>query len=169
MTRVVPFRPPGFTPAGKITWARVLPENVYPFRNLRSNGFSRAQRAGKKFEERVLRHLHALYPGIENSRWLQFDDGERTRFCQPDAYNISDACLTIFEIKLSHTPVAELQMRQLYAPVLQHIFPTRILRLIEIVRVFEGKWNGPLYLDFAEFQAASLPPEPVMEVLRWRL
>lgn len=170
MTRraVVPFRPPGFLPAGAVNWARLLPENVSPFRNLRSRGHTAAQRAGKKYEAKVLRNLLGTYNDLQIHRWFQFDSGELTRFCQPDAYLIEGERLTIFEIKLSSTELAKYQLRDLYAPVLIKVFEPKQVRLVEIVRHCEAPKGARLYLDFAEFVNAPYDPH-LYEVLRWRL
>lgn len=153
-----------------ISWARLLPPNVEPFRNLRSSGHTRAQKAGKKYEARVLLHLSGHFHDVQAARWFQYDtQSGHARFCQPDAFTLDRGTLTIFEIKLTHVPGARMQMENLYAPVLRHVFDPKHVRFVEIVRsVNDRPQDCVFHMDFAEFADYTFVPN-TYEVLRWRL
>ena len=162
---------PANTSEVQVTWSRLLPLNVSPFRNLKNSGHTRAQQAGKKFEARVLLHLSGHFHSIQASRWFQYVTKEgNARFCQPDAYDLTDGLLTIFEIKLTRTERAREQLMLLYGPVLKHFFNPRAVRYIEIVRSLSDVTppSAKLYLDFAEFIDAPFHANSY-GVLRWKL
>lgn len=86
------------------------------------------------------------------SPWLHFrsESSEKWRWCQPDGLlvDIERGIITCVEVKYSHTENAWWQVRKLYLPVLEKLFPPALWRLqaCEVV-----KW----------YDSAVVFPEPV--------
>lgn len=74
--------------------------------------------------------------------WFEFHTGGKLRWCQPDGilFDWRLGTLTLVEIKLSHTPDAYYQLKELYSPVVSRVFSPKLwsFRYCEIV-----KWYDP--------------------------
>lgn len=139
--------PASFRPAGRVLAASfALPPA------LRKRRYTGRRLQGVRYEKLVQEYLHGLYGDcyIPNP-WLKFFTGGAWRWCQPDGilFDFKRGILTIVEVKYQHTSDAWWQVRQLYQPVLEHLFPTRLwqYQFCEIV-----KWYDP----------ATLFPEPTV-------
>ena len=70
-----------------------------------------------------------------------------TRYCELDGFifRLASAHITIIEIKLSHTADAWWQMRRLYQPALEKMFPPSIwaYSALEIVRWYDPRVAFP--------------------------
>lgn len=75
------------------------------------------------------------------SPWLRFFADGKWRWCQPDGVLFVPGAgrIVIVEIKYQHTPDAWWQVRHLYQPVLEHIFPPSLweYEVCEVVKWFD--------------------------------
>lgn len=163
------LRPPDFRIAGRVMTARFCAAPLLPRRNKRTTA---AQKFGKRYEGRVLDLLSKQFANIRRCPWISFEtDRVSYRLCQPDALIIGQtgADITIVEIKARHTIDAFWQLRHLYAPVVQNIFPSHKLRLLEIVKSFDGAVRFPedfwLHFDLDSWQKEL----PDLGVVQWKL
>lgn len=100
---------------------------------------------GVRYERDVqeLLGLHALgQVELEHvsGPWIEFiDRNGKPRWCQPDALLINKTARTclIAEVKYQHTADAWWQLKHLYGPVLEKIYPAHRLGFVEIVHWFD--------------------------------
>jgi len=82
------------------------------------------------------------------SQWFSFFDGERVRYCQPDALLLFErlSLLLIVEVKYSHTPDAFWQLEHLYVPVLRAFMGVSHWKIAtcEIVKWFDPSTRFPV-------------------------
>ena len=125
-----------------IEWAYLVKE-IPP--HAKKRVVRRGNRAkGVTYEKKVQKHLKSLEPvNYLPSPWIRYKrkDGS-LRWCQPDGllFNTLQGIITIIEVKLSHTSNTYDQVWNLYAPVLEIIFPPDLwqIRGLEVV-----KWYDP--------------------------
>lgn len=131
----------GFRPAG-----RVLSANFSNPPAIRRKRYTGRRLEGIRYERKVQDYLSTFYG--ENylaSPWLRFfpaGDGARWRWCQPDGILLDPrrGKITIVEVKYQHTSDAWYQVKELYLPVLQVMFPSPLwtFDFCEVV-----KWYDP--------------------------
>lgn len=139
--------PAGFRPAGKVAWVR--PGDTPAF--AQGGRLKGAKRRGKLFEEHAVEVLEAWTPGFAGL-WLEFQDtaGNR-RWAQPDWFAVQSDRIVLAEMKLTHTALAWWQMRHLYQPLLEWMFPGMPVARVEVA----AKVAGPVFV-----------PEPIKVVHR---
>lgn len=106
---------------------------------------SAAQKNGLRYETKVQGWLRRNVPSYQASRQFTFRDETGFRSIIPDGYllydGITEAQLTIFEIKSRHTPDAWWQLEKLYKPVLKQWLAaynrTPRICLVEVCRSFD--------------------------------
>lgn len=133
-----------------------------------------AQKNGKRYERKVLSALASLWAGNKackflSAPWVEYHDNRNEpRFCQPDAILIEEWKVFIFEVKLSHTISAFWQLKHLYRPVIQAMFPTRAIALCEVTKSFDPSVLFPerFHLYFDPLQFVSYPQD--LGVLQWK-
>ncbi len=115
-----------------------------PYAGSRARVGRRAE--GVRYEKRVHKHLHKMYPGrYLEGPWIQFYDPDM-RVCQPDGLiiDVQKGIIILVEVKLRHCPEAYYQLRRLYKPVLHSMFPPSLwqIRCCEVVRWYDPtvKW-----------------------------
>lgn len=101
-----------------------------------------------KYEQQVQEHFLDLMPDkYVPGPWLYFNGEHGVQWCQPDGLivDLRGGKIVIVEIKYQHTTDAWWQMRHLYLPVLQHIFPESLwdFKLLEVVKWFDGMLQWP--------------------------
>ena len=98
-----PCARPGFIPANRPTAA--------------------ANRAGLAFEASVAASL----PGSIHGQWFHFADSRGEAWCQPDIIQFVGSYARVLECKLTWTPVAAIQLRDLYLPIVAKVYnlPTK--------------------------------------------
>lgn len=114
-----------YLPQGEISDAWISQE---PPRSGKPVRPSPSQKAGIAFERRVGEWAGAggFAGDILRSPWLAFVDGGRARhWCQPDLVFDDGVSLVVVEAKLRFSADAWWQLKRLYTPVLQKIFPLR--------------------------------------------
>lgn len=131
--------PKGFRSAEGLRSAKVLA--VGPFGRsptpLRGSG---AQKAGLRYERKVLDLLGQCFAGFERSPWFEFvDQAGYRRFCQPDGlWRSPDGTkAVIFEVKIRHTSDAYYQLEQLYSPVVQAVYSPKEIAKVILCRSFD--------------------------------
>lgn len=116
--------PQGFRPAG-----RVLSANFALPPAIRKKRYTGRRLEGVRYERKVQDYLSSFYGDrYIPSPWLRFfPAGEKAqwRWCQPDGIliDLPRGRITIVEVKYQHTADAWWQVRHLYLPVLQVMFP----------------------------------------------
>ena len=133
--------PAEFKPAGRVLAAGF---SYPPF--LRRRRYTGRRAEGVRYEKKVQAYLLSTYAEkYVDSPWLRFYSGGKWRWCQPDGLliDLPAGTITIVEVKYQHTPDAWWQVRQLYQPVLQVLFPERLwtFHACEVV-----KWYDPAVL-----------------------
>lgn len=130
------------------------PANFNPARNILHAEFTdpptlrRRRYTGRRLQgvryERLVQDYLSFRFGTDYlaSPWIKFFGDGKWRWCQPDGLLFSPASgrITIVEVKYQHTADAWWQVRHLYQPVLEHIFPPHLWKFdaCEIV-----KWYDP--------------------------
>ena len=160
--------PEAFRPAG-----RVLSASFATPPALRKKRYTGRRLEGVRYEKKVQDHLSAFYGDrYIPSPWLRFfpaGEQARWRWCQPDGIllDLLRGRITIIEVKYQHTSDAWWQVKHLYLPVLQVLFPEKwwTFDFCEVV-----KWYDPAVL-FPEkivlAQEVSIP-HPAFKVHIWR-
>lgn len=101
---------------------KILKNNPWGGKQPRLKG-NRAK--GKTYERTVLRCLRrALTESdcIHYNEWLGFTDASGTTYCQPDIYVVLPSYVLLLEVKLTQTEDAEIQLRDLYRPLLEELY-----------------------------------------------
>lgn len=144
-----------------MVWAQFAPEPPFASSSLRVTG---AKRQGLNYEKRAQAYVEMQLaqkrisnPDLEymKSPWLCFKalgNNGRTSYCQPDGLilDLAERHCVIVEIKLQHTAEAYWQVRKLYQPVLQVIYPTFTFSALEIVKWLDPHIKFPEAFKFAE-------------------
>lgn len=136
-----PPAPSSFRPAGRVLSAAFcLPPAI------RKKRYTGRRLAGIRYERKVHEYLELLYGDkYVASPWLRFYTEAGWRWCQPDGLVVDAARgrITIVEVKYQHTSDAWWQVRHLYQPVLEKMFPPSLWELdaCEVV-----KWYDPATL-----------------------
>lgn len=152
-----PTPPAKFSPAGSVYWAQFFPGTPSHAKNIRAKG---ARAEGIRYEKKALEYLKKQVEKRKDeyelilSPWLVFRSGQnpKDRFAQPDAllYHQESKTITIVEVKLQHTAAAWWQVRQLYEPILRHIYPGFRFEALEIVRWLDPRTPFPETFFYAE-------------------
>jgi len=158
---MLPATPPNFKPVGKVRWAR-LALGPPPFATSRRVTGRRLQ--GVRYERKVQDHLLTSFPDkYVPSPWLYFSDENGVHWRQPDGLLIDTrgGKIIIVEVKYQHTTDAWWQMRRLYLPILEAIFPTALwdYKMLEVVKWFDGTvgWPEPVRLLAHPLDALTIP------------
>ena len=118
----------------------------------------------------VHEYLELLYGDrYVSSPWLRFFAEGKWRWCQPDGllFDPQSGRITIVEVKYQHTSDAWWQVRHLYQPVLQAMFPEKLWTFdaCEIVKWYDPDTRFPEKLVLA--QEISMK-HPAFKVHIWR-
>ena len=130
---------------------------------------SAAQKAGLRYERKVLDMLVEALPGFQRSPWFTFEDRRGPRWCQPDG--LLPEPLILFEVKIRTTPLAWWQLSSLYRPVVELVFKRRVEGLVMVCRSFDPSIPMPtpvrhlLRLSVKEIIAT---PGETLAVYSWR-
>lgn len=159
------FDPPrNFKAAGKILWAETFYQG--PFGPAAPSGMTSAQKIGLAYERKAHLYLSSLYPrNYGGALWIKFQSmsSPHWRWAQPDGLcmDLVNSQLTIIEIKNTHDVRAWWSLRQLYEPLVSHIFGASWrVAVCEVCRWFDPAtpWpeayrlvKGPMDLKAGEF------------------
>lgn len=70
-----------------------------------------------------------LPPQAKHGPWLEYLDSSGLHWCQPD-YLWMQPPAVVFECKLSWTMVGHLQIEELYAPIVEHLWKVPVLGIV---------------------------------------
>lgn len=135
---VLPPLPRGFKPLRPrdLTSAKVLAYGDHPVTRRRPRGSTGAQKAGLRYQRQVCDELRRIF-GRESvlvGPWVEYRTEGRLCYCQPDAIvHVGDRSY-VFEVKLSTTTDAWWQLRHLYGPIAQHLYPQGRIILVNVVK-----------------------------------
>lgn len=105
-----------------------------------------------------------LEPSFHYSQWIEFTDAGGSGFACPDIFIVLENKILLFEVKLTQTPNAVAQMRQLYEPLLACIFNYPIIRC-EIYRNAISSVETPYVKSLQDVVEFGTPDE----TLSWHL
>lgn len=157
--------PKGFRPAGEF----LRPQFSDP-PALRRRRYTGRRRQGIQYEKAVHEYLGVMFGDFYlPNPWLKFFTEGKWRWCQPDGliFRPDQGRIVIVEVKYQHTADAWFQVRQLYQPLIQAIFPPR-LWAVDAVEVV--KWYDPLTIFPERVVLASSPDldNPAFKVHIWK-
>lgn len=162
----IPLRP------GFAALAEPSPELIQKMRRGRKP--SEVQLRGIRYERYVHRELQAIHgPAYLPNPWIYYYDFDagNYHYCQPDAllFDIPGGKITICEVKLKHTPMAQQQLLNLYLPCIRHIFGAQLWKfaICEITRFFDYKMSGP-FITLTKDITACAPEEYSIFICRPR-
>ncbi len=142
------FPPPArLTLANHVVWSALGDRELFPQDAQKRQKGLRGK--GLKYEKAVQDYLGRRYSlQYAASPWLRYRNKSeyKQQWCQPDGLlvDFGSRSLTIIEIKLRHTVIAWHQLRQLYEPVLRHLFGSGWeFMVLEIVRWYDGRTPFP--------------------------
>jgi len=145
--------PSAFHPAGRVVAARV---SATPPPFIRTRRYRGRRADGVRYERLVQAHLLGEYPQTYVAGpWLHFrsESSDKWRWCQPDGLliDVERGIITCVEVKYSHTANAWWQTRELYLPVLAHLFPIPLWRLqvCEVVKWYDPSVVFPEQVELA--------------------
>ena len=160
-----PPAPAAFRPAGRVLRASfALPPAI------KKKRYTGRRLQGIRYERKVHEYLELLYGDrYVSSPWLRFFAEGKWRWCQPDGllFDLQSGRITIVEVKYQHTSDAWWQVRHLYQPVLQAMFPEKLWSFdaCEIVKWYDPDTRFPEKLVLA--QEISMK-HPAFKVHIWR-
>jgi hypothetical protein len=129
--------PPDFHPVvGKVIKAWFGPHVVHG-----DVALSQAQKNGLLYEKKAIASLTALFEGwpIERGTWIGFRDSGKggMRVCQPDLFvRLSPDRILLLEVKARHSLLAWWQLRRLYQPVLEALYPKAKIIVSEVTKSY---------------------------------
>ena len=170
---VLPPLPWGFRPVrlADITEVKRLAYGEHPVTRRRPRGSSAAQKSGLRYQRQVCDELRVQFgsAAVLVGPWLEYRLGIERRYCQPDAIVSHRDLVFVFEVKLSSTTDAWWQLRHLYGPVVQKLYPSSRLVLVNVVkshypeiRFPEDTWTFDMGLESLKEKSS------VERIVQWR-
>ena len=170
---VLPPLPRGFRPVRlkDLSHVRILAPGDHPVTRRRPRGSTASQRAGLAYQRKVCTELRRLLGGAALSvgPWIEYRAEAGLCYCQPDAIAVVQDRVYVFEMKLSTTTDAWWQLRHLYGPVVQYLYPSSRMILVNIVkshypeiRFPEDTWTFEIGLESLRERAS------VERIVQWR-
>jgi len=137
--------------------------------SIAGQGTSYSQRAGARYERQFLDHFEKKFgPTFRRSPLIHFCDASGYRTCVPDAvYRENALSVVVFEIKYQHMPEAWWQLRKLYEPVVQRVFPKCHVSVIEVCRSFDPTTPFPETVRLIPDLNSCLSSKE-FQVFRWK-
>lgn len=138
-----------------------------------NRGVTSSQKAGLRYERRVLDVLSAIYEkAFTPSPMIVYEQHGERRRAIPDGVLRIDESVVIVEVKLAHTAGAWTQLMDLYVPLISMIEPRAHLRPVEVCRSYDPAVVLPGSHELIESlhtSRASCARRDRMEVLRWKI
>jgi len=114
-----------------------------PFPEVKRRKGSRA--AGQRLERNVVAELQYLGIGaVLSGQWIEYHDANGRGWAQPDAIVLANDGVSgiVFECKLKRTLDADIQLRDVYLPLVAHIWPQRKWRCVAVCQYWAGSIEG---------------------------
>lgn len=91
---------------------------------------------GKTYERTIYRRLKAILNEdcIFYNKWIRFEDKTGTHFAQPDIFIVCPSKIFLLEVKRTQTLEAELQLKFLYKPLLEYLFPSKEVFCVQVCK-----------------------------------
>jgi hypothetical protein len=104
---------------------------------------------GRAYENKVAKYLDAQYHGVVHEPWIEYADINGRGWCAPDILMVPEepGQLLLAEVKLTTTPDAETELRGLYLPVVEFLYPEHDIKLLQISMNISNDWNGDVVDD----------------------
>jgi len=120
----------------KLKWVKALDARPDFIPMTKSRG---VKRAGQLYENRIANYMKAVYgeDRVLHGQWYQFEDGRGNGWCQTDIIikpDVDSKVLVILECKLKAVAKAESQLKNLYLPIIQRLYPDYDIRLIQVCK-----------------------------------
>lgn len=147
------------------------PSNVAfsDFKHGKGRGHTAAQKAGLKYEERVLEKLSQEFPlGFRAQPSINYSDSSGRRLAIPDGILRYRDSVVIVEIKYSHCELAWWQLRKLYQPLLLHLTNYHI-SLLEICKSYDPSVAFPEPVQLISSLEELSPDNDQVKVLQWKI
>lgn len=132
-----------------------------------------AQKAGLRFERKVINLLKECFPDLVPHQWFQWTDSEGApRFCQLDGLLLSQKAAIIFEVKIRSTPDAWWQLAKKYKPVVEKATGRKVDALVQICRSFDPLTQYPVdvtHLDVMSVEGILAGKPDTLLSYVWRL
>lgn len=125
-----------------LSWAQLSKESPWPKPRARKG--SKGQ--GIRYERKVGSELMRRLGGIRSGQWIYYCDLARSGYAQPDHFRVGAHSVLVFECKLTQCRAGELQLQELYRPLLAHIFQKPVITVMacrNVVYPPEALISGP--------------------------
>ena len=119
-----------------------------------------SQAQGLRYERQVARAL----PQARYGQWFSYTDANGTGYCSPDLILPAGPWLCVLEVKLTDTPRAIWQLKELYFPVLEKVFNRPIRGAVVARNLWRRTEQGLVVETLA--QALAMPAESI-PVIHW--
>ena len=145
----------------KLSWASTCDPVFAEGQKLKGN---RAK--GKTYERSVIRRIkkslknsptHSVVAG----QWYSFVDTNGKGHCQTDCEIHTPSCIILLECKLTQKIYAERQMKELYLPILTHLYPGKPIYLVQTAKNLTS-YHPYLIRDLCELQG-----QPTNRIYLW--
>jgi len=144
------YRPSHFGGLKRLQFAVFDPDYTQPI-----GKYTGVRAEGMRYEARVHEAFERIYspdrPGAMYApgMWIRYVDDSRRHYAQPDGLlvDLRRRFITVVEIKLKHTIAAYFWLRELYEPLIRHIFGNDFRYAVcEVVKWYDSsvQWPEPL-------------------------
>jgi len=142
----------------KLQWAKALDERPSFIPSPRLTG---VKRAGVLYEKRVAEYMKAIY-GEENvlyGQWYNYKDRRGEGYCQSDIVILPHKGkkeIIIMECKLKSRKIAQIQLRYLYRPIIQHLYPDSPIIMVQVCKFLNKELKGVIIDDTNDLYKQNL-------------
>lgn len=170
---ILPPLPRGFRPVrfADITFARTLQYGDHPVTRRRPRGSTGAQRAGLSYQRKACDELRRVFgkESVSVGQWVEYRTGAGNCYCQPDALAVVSDRVYVFEMKLTTTTDAWWQLRHLYGPIAQYLYPRERIILVNVVKSHYPEIRFPEDTWTFEMGLEALRERSSLErIVQWR-
>lgn len=108
-----------------------------------------SRKHGIIYENMLAKYLVKLYAdGFKHGPWLEYIDVRGRGWNQPDFLFIQDNKLVIGEAKLKWKSRASTKLRNIYTPLIQHLYPEHEIKTVQICKALSNHTTGTVRNDF---------------------
>jgi len=133
----------------KLQWAKALDERPSFIPSPRLTG---VKRAGVLYEKRVAEYMKAIYgeDNVLHGQWYNYKDRRGEGYCQSDIVILphgDNKEIIIMECKLKSRKIAQIQLRYLYRPIIQHLYPNNPIIMVQVCKFLNKEIKGVIIDD----------------------